>query len=165
METEELLDWVDENDQVIGEVERSVANSDPKYIHREVGILIHDAKGRVLVQRRSFKKKTDPGVWIMSVAGHVKSGVSPEQTAHEELREELGFDTDLKFIEKSLEKHSNETIFAYMYVGLYNGEPIIFDEDETEAVMFLDKDEFSRLCKNETVEEISKDYFLRYFKR
>ena len=36
---DEILDLVDKNDKIIGEIVRAEANSDPKLFHREVGVL------------------------------------------------------------------------------------------------------------------------------
>lgn len=51
---EEILDLVDENDEVIGKVGKSEANSDLKLIHREIGVLIYDGRKRVLFNKRSL---------------------------------------------------------------------------------------------------------------
>ncbi|MCA9397648.1 NUDIX domain-containing protein, partial [candidate division WWE3 bacterium] len=93
MAQDELLDLVNENDEVIGTILRSEANSNPKVYHREIGILIADSQDRVLMQQRSKNKKVYPLYWIVSCAGHVSAGMTPEEVAHKELQEELGFDT------------------------------------------------------------------------
>ena len=87
MAKDELLDLVDENDEVIGTILRSEANSNPEVYHREIGVLIADNEDRVLMQQRSRNKKIYPLYWIVSCAGHVTAGMSPEETAHKELRE------------------------------------------------------------------------------
>jgi len=43
-----------------------------------VGILICDNKKRLLLQRRSYKKKTYAGYWIISAGGHVGKGKTPK---------------------------------------------------------------------------------------
>jgi isopentenyldiphosphate isomerase len=50
---DELLDLVDESDQIIGELWKSKAHKGPKLIHREVAIIIHNDKSKVLFQKRS----------------------------------------------------------------------------------------------------------------
>jgi len=145
---DEILDLVNENDEVIGEVEKSKANNDAGKIHREISVYIFDKDNKMLMGQRSFSKKVYPGVWAESAAGHVDKGEDPEVAAHRELKEEMGFDTELKFIKKVLSRFSNETHFTYCYVGKYNGEKINFQKEEIEAVRFTSRDEYDSLYPN-----------------
>ena len=45
-----------------------------------------------MLQRRAEDKATDPGVWDVSVAGHVGAGESPLEGAVREIREEIGLE-------------------------------------------------------------------------
>lgn len=152
---EEILDLVNEKDEVIGEVLKSKANSDPKLIHREVMVYIFDEKYRFLVQQRSWNKKVYPGIWAESAAGHIGKGEIPEAAAHRELKEEMGFDVPLKFIQKRLNKFKNETHFSYCYIGRYKNEKINFQKEEVEQVKFVTKEEFDDLYpeRDEVIEE------------
>lgn len=141
----EVLDLVDENDNIIGEVTREEANSKPGLIHREAAVFVYDDQNRVLVQQRSFKKKVSPGRWEVSCAGHVPRGLSYEEVAHQELKEELGFDLELSFFKKELNHRPNETRFLAWFIGKYSGEEIVINKDEVEQVKFIDKDEFSEM--------------------
>jgi len=114
---DELLDLVNEKDEVIGEVWKSQANSDSKVIHREISVMIVDVQGKILLQQRSKQKLKKPGFWTTSCAGHVGKGESTELAAHRELKEELGFDTELKLVKKMLERLETETRFDYFYIG------------------------------------------------
>ena len=40
--------------------------------HATVHVWIFSEKGNVLIQKRSIKKKLNPGVWDVSVAGHIE---------------------------------------------------------------------------------------------
>lgn len=157
---DEILDLVDENDQVIGKVAKKEANSNPASLHREILVLIHDDQDRVLLQQRSFKKKVYPGAWAETCAGHVPQGWTYEQTAHQELLEELGFDTDLKFIEKFMVKFPNETHFAVAFVGKYRGEKIKIEAEEVEQARFVNEEEFDALIRREGM----LDYSVRLIK-
>ena len=95
---DELLDLVNEKDEVIGEIWRSEIKGNPNSIHREIAILICDKNSRLLLQQRSLKKKSNPGIWTISCVGHILKGDQPEATAHSELKEELGFDIALEFV-------------------------------------------------------------------
>lgn len=150
-EPDELLDLVNENDVIIGEITKKEANSNPKLLHREIAVLIVDSKNRILFQQRSQKKNVHPLEWTISCAGHIPKGMSPEQAAHKELKEELGFDTELKFIRKVLDKDTNETRFFYCYTGKYNNEPINIEKEEVEQTKFMGKDEFDVFLQSESV--------------
>jgi isopentenyl-diphosphate delta-isomerase len=109
---------------------------------------VFDDQNRLLMGQRSLKKKVYPGVWGESAAGHVDKGEFPEAAAHRELTEEMGFDTKLTFLKKSLTKFSNETHFTYYYIGKYNSEEINFQREEIEQVRFTKREEFDGLYTN-----------------
>ncbi len=145
---EEMLDLVDINDNIIGSVTRSKANSDPSVIHREVSIIIFDKDNRVLLQRRDLSKKIAPGVWTTSSAGHVTHGFTPLEISHRELTEELGFDTDLEFIEKELDRQQNETRIIYWYKGKFpEGTSIKMEAGEVMDTRFISKSELEEFQK------------------
>lgn len=142
---EEILDLVDEDDNVIGEVQKSDANRDPKLIHREAGVLLFDGRRNLLLQKRSFRKQVSPGAWEVTAAGHVTKGLTPIEAAHKELKEELGFDTELKFVEKYKVVLPNETHFTYFYLGEYNGQRLAIEMDEVEEARLFSQGEFDKL--------------------
>lgn len=143
--TEEILDLVDENDVVIGQVKMSEANSDPKLIHREAGVLLFDDQRRLLLQQRSLKKIISPGSWEVTAAGHVTKGLTPIGAVHKELKEELGFDAKLRFVEKYKVELPNETHFTYFYLGEYLGQVIIIAKDEVAEARLFNPKEFEEL--------------------
>lgn len=146
---EEWLDLVDEDDKVIGTVRKEEANQDPKLLHREVAVIIYDDRRRVLFQQRSKKKLVNPGIWAESCAGHVPQGMSPRQAAHGELKEELGFDTKLEFVGKTLASLPNETHFAYWFVGRFPKDAKIkVEPTEVERARFLSKRELEKLVNS-----------------
>lgn len=162
---DEIVDVVDESDNIIGQNTKGVVNSDPKLIHREISVLIYDDEGRILTQQRSRKKHTHPLYWIISVAGHIPSGMDALSAAHKELQEELGFNTELKLYEKVLLKYPNETHFCYSYVGkIPKDSEIKIDPAETEAIKFIGEKELTKMIKSEEkIEEYSLQDFKKYF--
>lgn len=163
---DEIVDVVDESDQVIGQATKGEVNSNPKLIHREVGILICDDQGRVLLQQRSHMKKQFPLWWIISAAGHVPTGMTVEESAHKELKEELGFDTQLVQYEKMLCEYDEETFFASAYLGkIPNSVEINFDKEEIEQVKFVNEEELNAMiAADEKIEEYSLIDFRRFFR-
>lgn len=85
---DELAYVVDDNDNVITTKKRG----DILLTEREriVAIWVENLQGEVLIAKRASTMKHDPGLWGPSAAGGVKVGSNYEQTAIEELSEELG---------------------------------------------------------------------------
>ncbi len=154
---DEIVDVVNEVDEIIGQATKGEVNSNPKLIHREIAILIYDDHGKALIQQRSRHKKAFPGWWILSVAGHVPSGMSPLESAHKELIEELGFDTKLNIYSKELLDYGFEKHFAYGYIGkLPPNTQIKIDPYETEAFKFVSSEDMeSMISQGEKFEEYS----------
>lgn len=135
---DEVVDVVNEQNEVVGMATKREVNANPQLIHREVGILVFDDRGRVLFQQRSRYKNVMPLYWTMSVAGHVPRGMTVESAAHMELQEELGFDTDLVYSYTSLEHAPNETFFCSVFLAPYRNQAIHFAPHEIEAVQWMD---------------------------
>lgn len=92
--TEEYLDLVDENDQVIGKKKRSEIYAEGLSNFRVVSAFIVNSKGELWIPRRTADKKIFPLCLDMSMAGHVESGETYEETLKRETQEELNIDTD-----------------------------------------------------------------------
>ncbi len=90
---DELFDIVDAHDRVVGRAPRGEVHA-KNLIHRATHVLLHDAHGRLLLQRRSPAKDTFPGCWDSSCSGHLDAGEDYPEAARRELGEELGFFDD-----------------------------------------------------------------------
>ena len=107
----EYLDILDENGNLTGKKKlRNEVHRDGDW-HRGVHIWIVTPDKKILIQRRSIKKETYPGLWICSTAGHVKSVQDSVTAAQEEVKEELGID---------IPKGNFELIFQYKRQAVYN---------------------------------------------
>jgi isopentenyl-diphosphate delta-isomerase len=87
---EELFDLVDSDDRVIGRAPRREVHA-RHLLHRAVHVMVHDAQGRVFLQRRSLTKDSFPGCWDDSCTGHLDAGEDYGTAARRELAEELGW--------------------------------------------------------------------------
>ncbi|MET7871628.1 NUDIX domain-containing protein [Streptomyces cyaneofuscatus] len=87
--SEEILDIVDENDEVIGQAPRGEATA-RGLRHRCVFIEARDAQGRLFVHRRTATKLVFPSHYDMFVGGVVGAGESYDEAALREAEEELG---------------------------------------------------------------------------
>lgn len=87
---DELFDVVDEQDRVVTQAPRREVHA-KKMIHRATHVMVHDDKGRLLLQKRSMSKDTFPGCWDSSCSGHLDAGEDYPEAARRELGEELGW--------------------------------------------------------------------------
>lgn len=160
----EVLDLVSENDEITGEITKGEANKNPNIFHREVGIIIYDDKNRVLLQQRGPKRSVHPNQWTISCTGHIPKGVKPIETAHRELKEELGFDTEVRFVKKDLDKLPTESRFFYYFIGKYPESEIKLQSEEVAQVKWISQEEFKTFSKNNRVLDSSKKIIERFWR-
>lgn len=132
---DEMLTQVTDDDAVVGPVARKRVHGDPALIHRSVHVLVFDPDGRLLLQKRSLSKDTQPGKWDTSVGGHVGFGQSYEEAACREAAEELGLDLKeegLVYLYPSRIRNAveSENIRTFLHVsgGPFRPEPGEIDE-------------------------------------
>jgi isopentenyldiphosphate isomerase len=141
----ELLYWVDEQDRVLGSVSRKRVH-DERLLHREVALLVFDEKKGVLFQKRSMKKRSNPGLWSTSVAGHIEFGTEPLETALREAKEEVGLEgIKVRYLGKELLKDDAEQYFKYWFSAQVSTEyPFILNREEVDEVRFFSAEELTR---------------------
>jgi len=142
----ELFNIVDETDKVIGQARRGEAHKDKKLIHRSVSILVFNDRDELYLQKRSTTKDTDPLKWTVSASGHVGVGDNYEETAHRELREELGIDTEITFIDKFLCRAPKETEMTAVFKAFHNG-PFELNKEEISEGKFFSQKELNKVVK------------------
>lgn len=123
------VELVDGDGKIIGLGEKYEIHKNPVPLHRAVSVIILDSnKKRMLIQKRAGDKPTWPLFWSNAVCTHPLLEETYEHTAHRRLREELGFDTDLKEVFRftySAEMDNKiwgEHEYDVVFVGEYNGE-------------------------------------------
>jgi isopentenyldiphosphate isomerase len=87
--SDEILDVVDENDEVVGQAPRGEAYA-RGLRHRCAFVLVRDAEDRIFVHRRTATKMLFPSLYDMFVGGVVGAGESYDEAALREAEEELG---------------------------------------------------------------------------
>ncbi|MDX3540545.1 NUDIX domain-containing protein [Streptomyces sp. MB09-01] len=93
----ELVDHVDEQDQVLGVVDRAEAIRQG-WLHRIATIVCRDEEGRFLVHRRPDDSSRFPGRYNWMLGGAAAVGESYEKAAARELSEELGVHAAPRFV-------------------------------------------------------------------
>src|SRR5690349_14443430 len=92
----ENLILVDERNRAIGREEKWAVHKQGR-LHRAFSIFLVDARGRLLLQRRSRAKYHSAGQWANSCCGHPRPGERTLAAARRRLREELGAGAALQF--------------------------------------------------------------------
>lgn len=133
---DELFDLIDSADRVIGRVRRGDAHRDSRLLHRSVQVLVFNAEGLLLLQRRSLSKDLFPGYYCASASGHVASGDDYATTAAREVLEELGARLPLTYLGKTLVASSYETEMTALFLARGDG-PFRFHPVETDGGIFL----------------------------
>lgn len=90
--SDEYLDIVDGNDNVIGKKKRSEVYAESLSNFRVINAFIINPKGEIWLPRRPSNKRIFPLCLDMSVGGHVASGESYEEALKREAQEELNID-------------------------------------------------------------------------
>jgi len=133
---QEVFIVVDTDDNVLGYRSRYDCHHDKSLIHRTVGALVFDGKGRVLLQKRSSTKDMGAGLWGISCAGHVRKGQDYEEALHRELVEEIGIDVPVAFVAKFIVESEDETEMCVLYRGVSSG-PFRPNPEEVEQLEFF----------------------------
>lgn len=86
-----LIDVLDENGIRTGEVLSRKKIHEMGKFHRAVHLYLLDQSKRLLLQKRSNQVDHFPGMFSISLSGHVDAGESSYGALKREIREELGF--------------------------------------------------------------------------
>lgn len=130
---EEVIE-VDKKDNKIRGIEKMTAHRNA-VLHRAFSIYIFNEKNSLLLQKRASGKYHSGGLWSNTCCGHPRPNEDLESSAHRRLREEMGFDCELKeistFIYKAkLNNELTEHEFLHVFIG--NCDPKV-NPDENEA--------------------------------
>lgn len=156
LDTDELLDIVEENNNIVGQATREEVY-EKGLLHRAVNIFIFNSKGRVFLQKRGKNTSKFQLCWDISVGEHVKKGETFEQAASRGLEEELRIGVGVELViplhkifagpqnnnDKKIENELVET-----YKGVFDGE-IIVNSDEIEEGKFFSVEEINKMIEED----------------
>jgi|SRR3972149_10945448 len=146
---DEILVEVNKDNKEIGTIIKRDAHSNPQRYHRAAHIILFNSKGQVILQQRGFQKTHHPGRWDMP-GGHQTAGNTIEETASQELMEEMGIKSDLDLKRIGLFQNDKQSEFYYLYWSIHDG-PYKFDKHEVEKVKAFE-------CKKLLEGEYDKDF-------
>jgi isopentenyl-diphosphate delta-isomerase len=118
---------VDKNDKEIGTEEKIKVHKEGK-LHRAFSIFVFNSKGELLLQKRAKSKYHSSGLWTNSCCSHPKLGEHIEKTVHRRLKEEMGFDCELKEIfsfnyKVKFDNNLFENECDHVFMGIFDGKP------------------------------------------
>ena len=87
---DDMIVMVDDENNAVGTGRKLDSHHSDTRLHRAFSVFLFNARGELLLQQRSFGKKTWPGVWSNSCCGHVMLHESVENAARRRLKYELG---------------------------------------------------------------------------
>ncbi len=118
---------VDKNDKEVGIGEKIKTHKEGK-LHRAFSIFVFNSKSELLLQKRTKSKYHSGGLWTNTCCSHPIPGESVEETAHRRLKEEMGFDCNLKEIfsftyKVKFENNLFENEYDHVFIGNFDGKP------------------------------------------
>ena len=142
---DELLDLIDPlTSEVVGQAPRSLCHGNPALLHRAVHAAVFHPDGkRILLQKRSSRKRIQPEKWDMSVGGHLSAGEDWEDALCREAEEELGLflaPGTARFLFPLKERNSVESEDIRVYL-VYSAGPFHFPPDEIDEIAFFSAEE------------------------
>ena len=142
--TEELVDVVDDDDNVIATVTRAEMRAQ-RLQHRSVGIAILSTDGRLLIHRRSEHKDIWPGWWDIAAGGVVAAGETYDGAARRELAEELGVTgADLEYLGQARYIDDSLAAICRGYRAVHDG-PFSFADGEVAEARWVTFDELDTM--------------------
>lgn len=103
-------------------------------------VLVFNSKGKLALQLRSASDESYPSHWDFSAAGKIQKDEEPEFAAERELREELGINATVQYIDTKTYSESDVTDECYFYKAFHNG-PFAPDHQEVEKARFFSLEE------------------------
>lgn len=132
---EEKVILVNNLDEPIGFMNKMEAHR-KALLHRAFSVFILNDKNQVMLQQRAHHKYHSPLLWTNTCCSHQREGETNIQAGKRRLKEEMGFETELKelfhFIYKApFDNGLTEHELDHVMIGYYNENPVI-NTDEVE---------------------------------
>ncbi len=132
----EYILLVDKNDNVIGKGEKIKTHREGN-LHRCFSLFVFNSKGELLLQRRARTKYHSAGLWTNTCCSHQRPDETLEQAVHRRLKEEMGFDCEVRkmFTFTYKVKFDNglfEHEYDHVFFGNFDGKPIPNPEEVDE---------------------------------
>lgn len=119
---------VDSRDTAIGLEDKLVAHQNGGMLHRAISVFIFNSKGQLMMQKRAAAKYHAANMWSSTCCSHPMEKESVMDAAHRRLKEEMGFDCELREVfsfeyRAEMENGLTEHEYDHFFVGTYEGNP------------------------------------------
>ncbi|MFA5075094.1 MAG: isopentenyl-diphosphate Delta-isomerase [Candidatus Babeliales bacterium] len=144
----EFVILVDEKDNPV-EKEEKIRAHELGLLHRAFSVFIFNSQHMLLLQKRAKTKYHSGGLWSNTCCSHPRPDEDIFMAAHRRLKEEMGFDTNLKEIftfcyKANLDNNLIEHEYDHVFIGKFDGKPILNPEEAENykwiSLQELDKD-------------------------
>lgn len=119
---------VDELDRMVGVMEKMEAHQ-RGVLHRAFSVLLFNAKGEMLLQKRAGSKYHSGGLWTNACCSHPRPDESMDQAIRRKLQHEIGIAASPsfshKFIYRTVVGNLIEHELDHVYVGRCESDPVI----------------------------------------
>ena len=156
---DELIDILTSEGEASGTIALKSEAHQKGWFHATVHIWLFTADAKVLLQKRGRSKKVFPGLWDISVAGHVAAGESILEGALREVQEEIGlqlYTDDLRLIDvrKNINQFSNgitDCEFQHVFLAEYKTDikALKIQTEEVDAVRLFTFDELETCLRKQ----------------
>jgi isopentenyl-diphosphate delta-isomerase len=141
---DEYVVLVDEQDQVIGQLEKIEAH-ELGLLHRAFSVLLFNDRGELLLQQRAAHKYHSPLLWTNTCCSHQRPNETTLMAAERRLKEEMGMSapmqTAFKFQYKAtLDQGLTEHELDHVLFGYTNQDPNI-NPEEVAAFRWISMDQ------------------------
>lgn len=124
---------VNQADEPLGTMPKMEAH-EKAVLHRAFSVFIMNKKGEIMLQQRAAHKYHSPLLWTNTCCSHQRVGESNIEAGTRRLKEEMGFETELKelfsFIYKAeFDNGLTEHELDHVMLGHYEQEPGINPEE------------------------------------
>lgn len=114
-------------------------------LHRAFSVFVMNPSGEIMLQQRAAHKYHSPSLWTNTCCSHQREGESNIEAGVRRLREEMGFETDLKelfsFVYKAeFDNGLTEHELDHVMLGHYNQAPQINPEEVSDWKWMLPED-------------------------
>lgn len=171
---EELIDILDKDGLPLGQAFPKSEVHAKGYYHNTAHIWFYTEDGKILLQQRSLNKLICPGLWDVSVAGHVDAGESVKQAAVRETWEEIGLEIEESELTEvgvfdcfqSYESGIRDNEFHNTFIARLstNLEDLKFSKEEVENLKLVTLNDFEDLLNESDINNhfvsTNKPYYL-----